>query len=226
MSTAQQLLDRVHSLAVIDTLAEAPQTYAELLAAELPGGATVAELEARDAALATALGQLDLLIARVMRIRLDHVLAADTSIGPPTRRVFASTIVRYANNLGPLAARVHDVAVRGRAAAPDLLTEAVIDAARATLALRDALREPVLAHVAALAAAGIADADRHARDRDADEPLRRRWSAARRELEAIAQDPARVAAAAFATRLASWPEQLDEPALTLEATFADMIELD
>lgn len=226
MSAAQQLLDRVHSLAAIDALAEEPEAYAELLAAELPGGSTLTELEARDAALATALGQLDLMIARVMRIRLDHVLAADTSIGPPTRRVFASTIVGYANNLGQLAARVHEVAVRGRAAAPDQLTEAVVDAARATLALRDALRAPVLAHVAALASAGIADADRHARDRAADEPLRRRWSAARRELEAIAQDPARVAAAAFATRLASWPEQLDEPAPAPEVTFADMIELD
>jgi hypothetical protein len=226
MSAAQQLLDRVHSLAAIHALAKDPQTYAELLAAELPGGSTLAELEARDAALATALGRIELMITRVMRIRIDHVLAADTSIGPPTRRVFASTIVRYANNLDQLAARVHEVATRGRAAAPDQLTAAVVDAARATLALRDALREPVLAHVAALAVAGIADAHRHARHRDADEPLRRRWSAARRELEAIAQDPARVAAAAFATRLASWPEQLDEPAPAPEVTFADMIELD
>jgi hypothetical protein len=226
MSTAQQVLDRVHSLAAIETLAEQPQTYAELLAAEVPGGSTLAELEARDAALATALDQLDLMIARAMRIRLDHVLAADTSIGPPTRRVFASTIVRYANDLGQLAVRVHDVAVRGRAGDPGRLTEAVVDAARATLALRAALREPVLVRGGALAAAAIADADRHARDRDADEPLRRRWSAARRELEAIAQDPARITAGAFATRLAAWPEQLDEPTPAPEVTFADMIELD
>jgi hypothetical protein len=45
------------------------------------------------AKLAAALGRIDAMIARAMRIRLDHALAADTSIGAPTRSVFASTIV-------------------------------------------------------------------------------------------------------------------------------------
>jgi hypothetical protein len=73
----------------------------ERLAEELPSAATLAELEARDAARAGALVRIDAMIARAMRIRLDHALAADTSIGAPTRSVFASTIVGYAGRLSP-----------------------------------------------------------------------------------------------------------------------------
>ena len=47
---------------------------------------------------------------------------------------------------------------------------------------------------------------------------RRTWSALRRELEAVAAQPERVAAAALPARLASWPEQLDEPEPASEPT--------
>jgi hypothetical protein len=153
MSAAQHVLDQAYSLPRIDALAAEPGVYAERLAEELPSAATLAELDARDAALAGALGQIDAMIARAMRIRLDHTLAADTSIGAPTRSVFASTIVGYAGRLSLLAERARDVAVRGRAGDPDAVAQAVINAARAVLDLRDGLRAGVLALIAAHAIA-------------------------------------------------------------------------
>ena len=226
MTAAQHILDQACSLARIAVLEADPAVYVERLAAELPGGATLVELEARDAALAAALGQIDAMIARAMRIRLDHALAHDTSIGAPTRSVFASTITGYAGRLSLLEQRARDVAVRGRAADPDLVAESVVEAARASLALRDALRAGVLALIRDGARAAIADADRRARDRSLDEPERRRWSAARRDLEAVAADPERVLAAPMAARLAALPDQLDEPEPGKELTFADLLELD
>jgi hypothetical protein len=212
-------LDHVQSLAAIDALV--PDTYAAEVAAALP-----ADVEACDAALAAALAHIDATAARIMRIRLDHALAADTSIAPPTRKVFAQTVVAYVNDLDLLARRALDVAARGGARDPAAAAQLVVDAARATLALREALRGPVLALVRARAAAAAADADRRARDRTLDEPQRRRWSAVRRELEAVAADAARVTTAPFAVRVASWPAQLDEPAPEPEPTLAELIELD
>jgi hypothetical protein len=222
--SARRLLDQVSSLAHLDAFD--PASHAAQLAAEVPAAATLAELEARDAFLADALAQIDAMIARAMRMRLDHALAADTSIGPPTRKVFATTIAAYASDPGLLAQRARDVAARGGAADPDAVADAVAGAGRAALELRAATRAGVLALIRDLAAASLPEADRRARDRSLDEPARRRWSAARRELEALAADPARVAAAPMPARLATFPDQLDEPAPEREVTFADMIELD
>jgi len=226
MSSAHDVLDHIRSLARLEALEAEPGTYAERLAAEQSPAATLAELEARDAGLAGALGDIDAMIARAMRIRLDHALATDSSIGAPTRSVFASTIAGYAGRLPQLAQRARDVAVRGGAADPDGVADAVVDAARAVLGLRDALRAGVLDLVRALAAAAAPGADQRARDRNLDEPARRRWSAARRDLEAVAADPERVCTAAMTARLDAMPDQLDEPAPGRELTFADMLELD
>ena len=59
-----------------------------------------------------------------------------------------------------------------------------------------------------------------------DEPARQRWSAVRRDLEAIAHQPEAIGAAAMATRAAAWPAQLDEPEPIPEPTLAELIELD
>ena len=219
--TSAQLLDRVQTLAAVDALDA--NEYATLLAAELPQVASLADLEARDAQLAAALAAIDATIQRVMRIRLEHV--ADM-LPAPTRRVFATTIASYANQLALLGDRVRDVATRSRLPDPSGLADAVVEAARTTLASREALAGCVLALIARLAAAAMPDANARARSRDLDDAQRKRWSAARRELEALAADPARAATAPFATRLAAWPEQLDEPEPGAEVTFADMIELD
>lgn len=221
MSAARQILDQVHSLARIAELEADPDRYARELAAEIP-----TELEPRDIELSSALGHIDATAARIMRIRLDAALANDTSIGPPTRNVFALTIVGYANDLGLLARRARDVAERGRAADPDHVTELVVDAARSTLALRDALRANVLALIRDLATAAIPNVDRQARDRKLDDKPRMRWSAIRRDLEAIAANPEHVRSAPLPARLAALPPQLDEPDPEREPTLAELIELD
>jgi hypothetical protein len=211
-------LDHVQSLAAIEAID--PEAYVDEVAAGLP-----ADLEARDGALAAALAHIDATATRIMRIRLDHALASDTSIAAPTRRVFAQTVVAYLADLDLLARRALDVAARGGAGDPPGIAQLVVDCARATLVQREALRGRVLGLVRELAAAGVADAERRARDRTLDDTQRRRWSAVRRELEAVAADPARVMAP-LAQRIASWPDQLDEPAPEAEPTFAELLELD
>jgi hypothetical protein len=228
-SAAQLVLDQVQSMARIAGLEAAPEGYATDLAAELaPAGAaaSLAALEAQDARLRDALGQLDAMIERVMRLRLDHALALDGSLPPPTRRVFASTILRYEGQLALLEDRVRDAAARGGARDPGGVAVLACEAATATLALRDAVRAPVLAIIRDRAAAAVALADQAARDRQRDDAERQRWSAARRDLEVVAADPGCVVAAPMATRMAAWPAQLDEPAPAPEVTFADMIEMD
>src|SRR4051812_46374798 len=92
VSGAQRILDQVQSRAAIEALAEAPGRYAEVLGEELPQAAsTLTDLEHRDAFLTDGIAAIDTLTARVMRIMLDHALATDTSIGAPSRKVFAST---------------------------------------------------------------------------------------------------------------------------------------
>ena len=226
MGSAQDVLDRVHSLATLEALEAEPGGVAARLAADLPVIASLSELEARDAMLVDLLGQIDAMIARAMRFKLDHALAADSSIGAPTRSVFASTIVGYANRVPLLAQRARDVAARGRAPDPDAIADVVVAAAHAVLELRAAIRADVLAVIRQLATAAAPEADRRARDRKRSEPERRRWSAARRDLEAVAADPERVLAAPTAARLAALPDELDEPAAEPEPTFKDLLELD
>lgn len=226
MSAARHLLDQLQSLPRLEALEAEPAAYAERLADELADVQTFAELDARDAVLRDALTQLDTAIERVTRIRIDHALADDTSIPTATRKVFATTVMSYADRLELLAARVQDAAARGGSTYPADVAYRVTTAARAALALRDAVRAPVLELVRERARAAIPLADRHARDRTLDTPIRKQWSAARRDLEALGDAPERITAAPFAARLAAWPEQIDEPDPGREPTFADMIELD
>jgi hypothetical protein len=223
---ASQILDRVHSLASIEALEAEPGSFATALHSELPGGITPDAIAARDAALAAALQRIDQTAARVMRIRLDHVLANDTAIAAPTRKVFASTIVSYAHRISLLAERVRDVAVRAGAAHADAIAQSVIDAAEATLALRASLAIGVLELVRSCAREALPELEKLARDRTRDDAERMRHSALRRELEALVAAPDRVLAAPLADRLKTWPALLDEPPPEAEVTFADMIELD
>jgi hypothetical protein len=226
MTSAQRVLDQVYSLAGVVALEGDPLAYAGALAAEVPPAGTLAELEARDAALARALGQLDAMLVRAMKLRLEHALADDHSIGPPTRAVFAHTITSYAGKLPLLEDRARDVAARGGAGDPDAVARAVAGAALKVLQLGEAVQVGVLALIRDLAEAAVPLADGQARDPALDEPARRRWSAARRDLEAVAADPLRVTCAPMAQRMAALPEQLDEPAPAPELSFADFIELD
>jgi hypothetical protein len=224
--TAQDLLDQVHSLDSVTALEGAPRSYAERLAEELPPPTARDEIATRDERLRAALARIDAMCERVMRLRLEHVLANEPAIAVPTRKVFAATVVSYDDNLELLETRARDIAGRGGSPDPARAAAAVVDAARATLALRAALRQGVLALIAELAASSIELADGHARDRRLDENVRRAWSAVRRELEITAAQPTRVIAADFSTRLASWPDQLDDPDPADDPTVADLIELD
>lgn len=213
------MLSRLHTRAALEAF------KVDDYAVEVPAASTPAELEARDGVFGAALAEIDEAMTRVMRIELDHALADDTSIAAPTRKVFAGTINAYANTIDLLASRARDVAARGRAPDVEAVVSAVSDAATRTLALRDALRAKVFDAAMATARDSAGEADTRARDRKLDDAVRKKWSAWRRELEAIAADPARVTTP-IAARLASWPEQIDEPDPEAEVTFADMIELD
>jgi hypothetical protein len=228
VTSASRALE-VYSVAAFERLADDPRAYLDPLADELAGEAdSLAALEARDGQLVAALAAIDAMIARAMRLRLDHALAPidDAALPAVTRNVFATTITKYAHALDLLADRVRDVAARGRARDPDAVADAVVGAARAVLSVRDQLRIGVLELARTLAGAAIEPADRRARDRKLDDAARMRWGQARRALEAIAADPSVIVTAAWPERLAAIEAQLDEPPAEREPTFADMIELD
>ncbi len=152
-----------------------------------------------------------------MRIRLEHEADA---MPAPARRVFASTIATYAGKLDLLEDRVRQMR------ASDAVVDAVVTAARETLAVRTELRASALALIQELAAAGIPIADQHARDRELEDAPRKKWSRVRRDLEVLAAHPDRIQVAPMAVRIGAWPEQLDEPAAPPELSFAELIELD
>ncbi len=248
MGSARTVLDQVHSLAKIDELAREPGRYADAVDADLASlptvpidlgegrerppsiAAALPMLEARDHELAAALAHVDASLTRFMRVRLDHALAADTSadaaIPIPTRNVFASTLGKYAGDLGLLGQRVRDQAARGRARDPDAVAASVVDAARVTLELREALRAPVLELVRQHGKATLPLAEQAAMDRRRDDAERKRWSALRRDLELLSSRPDHVSSGPLAARLGTWDEQIDEPPAEAEASFADMIEMD
>ena len=207
-------LDHVQSLAAIEALE--PDAYAAEVAAALP-----ADLEARDGALAAALAHIDATATRIMRSG-STTRSRTTRRSPHRRAACSHRRSSIAADLDLLARRALDVAVRGGAGDPAGVAQLVVDAAHATLLQREALSSPVLALVRDLAAASVADTDRRARDRTLDDAQRRRWSAIRRELEALPADPARVTTP-FAQRIATWPAQLDEPAPAAEPTFAELL---
>lgn len=224
-----QVLDRAHSLAQLAELEADPGRVRDALAAELETSAaptTIAELAARDAVIVDAIQRVDAVATRAMKVRLEHALVDDSSIGAPTRNVFASTILRYAGQVSVLAQRVHDVAVRGGSRAPAELADRVVTIAAGVLAMHAAIRDGILGLASELARGSIAIADGRARDRKADERERKRWSAARRDLEAVAADPTTLLTGAMTERMARLSEQLDEPEPEPEPTIADLIELD
>jgi len=102
----------------------------------------------------------------------------------------------------------------------------VRDAARATFALREALLGPIFAVIVEHGRASAPIADTHARDRKLADAQRKQWSAARRDLEAIAANPTQLFGGAWAERIARFEVQIDEPEPAKEPTLAELIELD
>jgi len=220
------ILDQVHSLAAAEALAQDRARFTAALGDAFPASLEVETLDASDALLRGTLAEIDALATRVMRLRLEHALADEPALPAPTQRVFAQTITGYVRQLALLEERALDVAPRGGARDPAQAARRVVEAARATLALRAALRDDVLGVARASAAGSIAEVDRRARDRTRPDDERRRWSAIRRDLEALAAEPTRLETAPLAARLAALPAQLDEPDPGPETSFADFLELD
>ncbi len=221
--TAQQLLDAVQSLVQIDSFD--PDAYAERLAAELAGRVeAVATLETRDDGLRAALTAIDTYVSRCMRIRLDHVLAGDSSVATPLRKVLAGTVTSYADDLEVLRQRVLSVAMRVDARRADDTADAVVAIARRVLDDRHALYERVLAIARALATAAVPIARQAARDRNREDAVRLRWTAVRRDLELVVEDPARIIPARLTDRLKTLvvPEEPVEEAP--ELTRGELIE--
>ena len=226
MTSARDALDRVHSLAHLEAFRGRARCGRGAARRGGAGRDDNPDLEARDALFADTLTQVDAMIARAMRLRLDHELAADSSIGAPTRNVFALTIVSYLNRLSLLEDRARDIATRGRSPDPERIAAIVVESARRALDLRDVVRGGVLDVIRQLALAAVPEADQRARDRKRPDLERKRWSAARRDLEAVAVEPERVLSAPLSARLVALPVELDEPPAEPEKTFKDLLELD
>ena len=214
--------DQVYTAAQLEAF-DVP-AYLDQLAAD--PATTLEELIARDATWLAAFAAIDTLAARAMKLRLDQTLALEPTVPAVTRNVFSTTIVQYAERLDLLAQRVHDTAARGGAHHPGDIADTVVTAAREVLGLRATLRDGVLAQIRERAAASVADADRHARDRALDDAPRKQWSRARRDLLALAGNPMTIFIGAMTSRMAAYPDQLDDAPAGPEVTFADMIELD
>lgn len=227
MASAQQILDAVHGLAQVDAFD--PEAYAARLAEEVGvggagGGLTMATLEASDEALRGALGAIDAFSGRCMRIRMDHALAGDTSVGTPLRKVLAGTVTNYAGDLGLLRERVLSVAARVDPRGAEATAERVVGTAQGVLDERAGLYDRVLAIAKQLASERIAPARQAARDRHAEEPVRRKWTAALRDLEQVAERPARIIEAPWSQRVATvvGPDEPIEEAP--EPTLGELIE--
>ncbi len=225
-SPSRRILDQVYSLARLEAFE--PPAFGEALEAELAAlpAETIADHEARDAAARAALAAIEELATRAMRLRLEYALAHEPAFGAPTRNVFAATIAQYEHDLPLLADRARSAASHGRAHDPDVTADLVVAAARAVLDVRAQLQQQVGASVQRLAAAALPDAEARARDRKRADPERTQWSAVRRDLARLAQQPTWVATAPLAQRMAALPALLDEPDPEREVSFADMIELD
>jgi hypothetical protein len=223
--SAQQLLDAVQSLGQLDAFDG--DGYVGRLTDELGDGTlSLAGLEARDEALRAALAAIDAFAGKDMRIRLDHLLAGDTSVAPPLRKVLASTITSYVGRLELMGERVEGAAARvdpGRAADT---AAAVVDVAERVLSTRAELRAGVLGLARQLASAALPAARAASRDRSSEDAMRQRWVAIRRDLELVVEEPQRVGAARLTERVKTLTEP-DEPLEELpEPTRGELIELD
>jgi hypothetical protein len=146
--SAQQRLDEVHRPAQLEAFDV--DGYLERLAAEVAEVADVTEGNDQPIdRLHGALAGIDAFASRVMRVALDQLLAADTSVAPPFRNYLASSLLEYEHDLALLRERVYGVAARvDPDGAADTAT-AVTNAADDALGLRARLRQGVLAMITA-----------------------------------------------------------------------------
>jgi len=224
--TAQQLLDEVQSLTQLERFRV--EAFLDQLRGEIAGGdvATLEALEERDQRMRGVLAAIDAFASKCMRIRLAHVLATDTSLGPPFRTYLASTVTSHDGDLDLLRQRVIAAAARADPAGASNTATSVVDAARHVLAARSELREALFTLTRELAAVSIPVAQRAARDPSSSDVIRLRWTAARRDLELLADRPERLAEASFADRRKALPPIEEAPEQALVLTRGELLELD
>ncbi|MEZ4401999.1 MAG: hypothetical protein R3B06_18355 [Kofleriaceae bacterium] len=222
--SAQELLDAVHTRA---RLADAsPARYAAVLVDEVAAIAPSLDgLAQRDAQLAAARSAIGRFTGRVARILLDHALVDDTTLGAGFRAHLAATVEDAATAPGEVRARVAQAAARTAPTQAGAVAATVMDALAAALASRDALLAEVDRVTQTLAGQALEVARARAADHAVPDSARLQWSAARQELAAILVDPARVAAAPWATRLAEH-DAIDEAPVVEAPAFGSLIELD
>lgn len=221
---SSQLLDAAYNLAQLESLSS--RRYADQVRVDVGDApaATFEALEARDGALREALAAVDAYAVKAMRIRLDHALANDSSVGKPLRTTLAHTVTSYALDLDLLRDRVAGAAARIDPAGAATTALAVVAAARATLEARHLLRAGVLDVARDLAAATIAAATTAARDRYAADDVRLRWLAIRRDLELTVEQPERIAQRPLADRLKALPVVDEVPEDAPELSLGELIE--
>jgi len=220
----QQLLDEVHTAAglarfSIDAFARAVADARADDPRDLEG------LSATDAALRGHLPAIDAFTARVMKIALDVALADDTALAPAFHTNLAATILRYHDDRDLLRERVAAAAGRAGPTVAAAVADHAVEAAAGAFALRAALYDAVVAVARVWAAAALPVAIAGARDRRGDDSSRARWSVVEQELTALATEPARLVAAPWASRLASFTP-VDHQVIEPEPSFGSLIELD
>lgn len=227
--SAAQRLEAIYSLSqleVFDADELVAMWRAELAPPDAAPGAPVKleQLAEHDAAVRAALAAADAFAVRAMRIRLDHALAHDNSIGKPFRTTLAHTVAAYAHDLGLLHDRVAATAVRVDPHGAAATAERVVAEARAVLGARAALHDGLFTLARDHAAAMIPHVTTAARDRYQADDVRLRWLVVRRDLELTVEDPARVARAPLADRLKSIPAVDEVPEEAPELTLGELIE--
>jgi len=145
--SAQQLLDEVNRLAQVEAFDV--ERFLDQLGIEVARDedGSSESLETRDARIRGVLAAFDAFSARVMRIRIDHVLGSDTSVPPRFRTYLATRVLDFDGELDRLRARVAQVAARVDPDGASDTAAAVADAADKVLALRARLRQGVLSMI-------------------------------------------------------------------------------
>lgn len=224
--SAAQRLESIYSLSQLEVFDadEIVALWREELGAPEGGPVRFEQLAEHDAAVRAALAAADAFAVKAMRIRLDHALAHDNSIGKPFRTTLAHTVASYAGDLGLLHDRVAATAVRVDPHGAAGTAERIVDEARAALGARAALHDGLFALAREHAAAMIPLVTTAARDRYQADDVRLRWLVVRRDLELTVEDPTRIARAAFADRLKSIPPVDEVPEEAPEPTLGELIE--
>jgi len=139
--SARQLLDEVLRAAQIEAFAV--DRFLERVNAEVgdSAGLGAEQLAARDAQLEEMLSAIDGFTSRVMRIKLDHLLASDNSVAPQFRTYLSSRVLDYDGDLDRLRARVVEVVSRVDPDGAPSIGAAIVDAADEALSLRRCLRQ-------------------------------------------------------------------------------------